>query len=97
MFYLEDYYGPKAIKGSLRKSNRKGSAWSKVSYEDVHIMAAPVFYYTKSPVAAVAIGARIQDESPHEGKTAPSAEEDRGEDLGEAVLHGGRTKEKAYV
>jgi len=48
---------PKAIKRKLQEIKRKGISLEQGELDvDVHIMAAPVFDHTKSPVAAVAIG-----------------------------------------
>jgi DNA-binding IclR family transcriptional regulator len=63
---------PKAIKRKLKEIKRKGISLEQGELdEDVHIMAAPVFDHTKSPVAAVAIGLPAYRMKSHmQGKTA---------------------------
>ena len=63
---------PKAIKRKLKEIKRKGISLEQGELdEDVHILAAPVFDHTKSPVAAVAIGVPAYRMKTHaQGKTA---------------------------
>lgn len=63
---------PKAIKRKLKEIKRKGISLDQGELdEDVHVMAAPVFDHTKTPVAAVAIGVPAYRMKSHmQGKTA---------------------------
>lgn len=63
---------PKAIKRKLQEIKGKGVSLDQGELdEDVHVMAAPVFDHTKTPVAAVAIGVPAYRMKSHmQGKTA---------------------------